>query len=71
MVGFPFSGTTSNVTITSGTAPGITASHGTTNKRFIAVYVNGQTTRFYTSGMQPPTGALLLIITKHLLERVL
>jgi hypothetical protein len=50
MVGLPFSGTASDVTITSGTAPGITAiTWDTTNKRFIAVYVNGQTTRFYTS----------------------
>ena len=48
--GMPFSGTASNITITSGTAPGVTVvTWDTTNKQFVAVYANGQTTRFYTS----------------------
>ena len=49
-IGLPFSGTATNATITSGTAPGITAiTWDPTNKRFIAVYVSGQYPRFYTT----------------------
>ena len=48
--GMPFSGTVSNITITSGTAPGVTVvTWDSTNKQFVAVYANQQGTRYYTT----------------------
>ena len=49
-LGMPFSGNVSNVTIEAGSAPSVTVvTWDATSKQFLAVYVNGGTTRYYSS----------------------